>query len=92
MLADVYAPLMERPLPPEWLAQIANEGRGPRSRWWAPFAAIAASIVLLVAGLATYRQLPASGEEAIVREALAARADMLEPTQAVAIASAVRRP
>jgi len=92
MLADVYAPLIDRPLPPEWRAQIANRGGGPRSRWWTPLAAVAASIVLLVAGLSTYQQLPASGEEAIVREALAARADMLESHEAIAVASPSEAP
>jgi anti-sigma factor RsiW len=86
-LADVYTPLIEQKLPAEWLSRIADHGRGRRNAWWSTMTAIAASIVLLVAGLATYQQLPASGEESIVREALAARADMLEPSEVFAIAS-----
>ncbi len=86
-LADVYAPLIERPLPTEWLSQIAEYGQSRRNAWWSTITAIAASVVLLVAGLATYQQLPANGEESIVREALAARADMLESNEVFAIAS-----
>jgi len=87
MLSDVYAPLIDQKLPAEWLKQIRGGDRRRRSNWWAPITAIAASIVLLIAGLSTYRGLPANGEEAIVREALAARADMLESNQVVAVAS-----
>jgi len=87
MLAEVYAPLIDRPLPKEWLSRIAEGDRRRRSNWWAPITAIAASIVLLIAGLSTYHRLPANGEESIVREALAARADMLESNEVVAVAS-----
>jgi anti-sigma factor RsiW len=89
-LADVYTPLIEEPLPPAWVSRIAGHDRRRRSAWLAPITAIAASIVLLVAGLSTYRQLPANGEESIVREALAARADMLEAHEAIAVASAAQ--
>ncbi len=87
MLAGIYAPLIDRPLPKEWLSRIAGGDRRRKSNWWAPITAIAASIVLLIAGLSTYHRLPANGEESIVREALAARADMLESNQVVAVAS-----
>lgn len=87
MLGEIYAPLIEKPLPQEWLAQIARDDRRRGRPWWAPITAIAASIVLLIAGLSTYHRLPANGEEAIVREALAARADMLESNEVVAVAS-----
>ena len=87
MLAEVYAPLIDQKLPAEWLRQIRGEDRRRRSSWLAPITAIAASIVLLIAGLSTYHRLPANGEEAIVREALAARADMLESKEVVAVAS-----
>ena len=87
MLAEVYAPLIDRPLPAEWLRQIRGEDRRRRNPWWAPITAIAASIVLLIAGLSTYRGLPANGEESIVREALAARSDMLEANKVVVVAS-----
>lgn len=87
MLAEVYAPLIDRPLPKEWLARIARDDRRRGRPWLAPITAIAASIVLLIAGLSTYHRLPANGEEAIVREALAARADMLESNEVLAVAS-----
>ena len=87
MLAEVYTPLIEKPLPKEWLTRIAVGGQRRRSNWLAPITAIAASIVLLIAGLSTYHRLPANGEEAIVREALAARADMLESNEVLAVAS-----
>jgi anti-sigma factor RsiW len=87
-LADVYAPLIDRPLPAAWLSQIAGHGRPSRRAWWVPITAIAASLVLLIGGLATYQQLPASGEESIVREALAARSDMLEARETLTVASA----
>jgi len=87
MLAEVYAPLIDRPLPKEWLSRIADGGQRRRNTWWAPITAIAASIVLLIGGLSTYHRLPANGEESIVREALAARADMLESNEVVAVAS-----
>ena len=87
MIAEVYAPLIDQKLPPEWLARIARDDRRRKSSWLAPITAIAASIVLLIAGLSTYRGLPANGEEAIVREALAARADMMEAKEVVAVTS-----
>jgi anti-sigma factor RsiW len=87
-LADIYTPLIDRPLPAEWLSRIADHDRRRKSAWLAPITAIAASIMLLIAGLSTYQRLPANGEESIVREALAARADMLEAHEALAVASA----
>jgi anti-sigma factor RsiW len=89
-LADTYTPLIAQPLPPEWLSQIADHGRRRRNAWLAPITAIAASIMLLIAGLSSYQRLPAGGEESIVREALAARADMLEAHEAFAVASAAQ--
>jgi anti-sigma factor RsiW len=89
-LAETYRPLIDAPLPAEWLSRIADHDRRHRRSWLAPVIAIAASIVLLVAGLSTYRQMPGSGEESIVREALAARADMLEAHEAFAVASSVQ--
>jgi anti-sigma factor RsiW len=89
-LAETYRPLIDAPLPAEWLSQISDYDRRRRRTWLAPIAAIAASIVLLIAGLSTYRQMPGNGEESIVREALAARADMLEAHDAMAVDSAAQ--
>jgi anti-sigma factor RsiW len=87
-IAEIFAPLAAQPLPAEWASRIDDYGQNRRSAWWVPLTAIAASLLLLIAGLATYRQLPAGGEESIVREALAARADVLESHAAFAVASA----
>jgi anti-sigma factor RsiW len=87
-IAETFAPLAGQPLPAEWVSRIDDYERNRRSAWWVPLTAIAASLVLLIAGLATYRQLPAGGEESIVREALAARADVLESHATFAVASA----
>jgi anti-sigma factor RsiW len=87
-IGEIYAPLVDAQMPEAWRTRIAGHDRRPGRGWLAPVTAIAASIVLLIAGLSTYRQLPANGEESIVREALAARADMLEAHEAIAVSSA----
>jgi anti-sigma factor RsiW len=72
-LAQIYGRIASQPLPPHWIAMI--EGRRVPGRSFSPyqaFAAIAATLLLLIGGPLVYRQM-SPHEESIVEEALAAR-------------------
>lgn len=74
MLKDIYGPLSARPLPKEWLARIeAGKKRKPLLPWHLA-GAIAAVLVLALAGIATYRVMAPAAPAGIVEAALTARA------------------
>jgi anti-sigma factor RsiW len=85
-IAETYGPLLDAPVPAQWIALIENP---PRRRWpFAPLqaiAAIAAALLVLIGGPMLYRQEIAPHEEPIVEEALAARSDALPTQQAIAV-------
>ena len=70
MLKAVYAPLAERPLPPEWIARARAR---PRMRWRLACAIAAAILVVVGAPLAWRHTMPATGSD-VVEAALDARA------------------
>jgi anti-sigma factor RsiW len=87
-LAHAYAPLLDRPLPPEWLARIAEQTRTQKQDYVRPLLALAATLLLALAIALGYRSVAPAGEDTIVREALAARAGQVQPHQVLAVNSA----
>ncbi len=92
LLAEVYGTIAGEALPQEWRARVAGRARPRRGSWTTPFAAAAAALVLLLASVTVYRfavpkpvETATSGEESIVREALAARSDALKPREVVKV-------
>jgi anti-sigma factor RsiW len=86
-IGETYGPLLDAPVPANWIALIENP---PRRPWPAAplrtIAAIAAALLVLVGGPMLYRQATPH-EEPIVEEALAARSDALPARQIVAVSS-----
>jgi anti-sigma factor RsiW len=104
-LSQIYGHIASEPLPRHWTAMI--EGYRASARAFSPyqaFAAIAATLLLLVGGPLVYRQMTPH-EEPIVEEALAARdatvaadkvanvpgtSGSMEATRAISVALAMR--
>lgn len=83
-LGALYGGGLSEPLPPEWIARI--EAANARSRyrpWLAGIAALAASLVLVVAGVVAWRASTPSPRSDVVAEALAARDGVLHPQAVV---------
>jgi len=86
-LVSLYGSGLNEPLPREWIQRI--EGRGARPQWnarttWA-IAAMAATVVLVLAGSVAYRDFAPAVRDDIVADALAARAGTLQPDMVVPI-------
>ena len=86
-LEQAYGPLIDRPLPAKWISRIEESTRPRRAVRLAPWAAIAAAVLIMIGGAVFFRQPAADGEESIVREAIAARSQTLEPDEVIAAAS-----
>jgi anti-sigma factor RsiW len=71
MLKAVYAPLAQRPLPPEWIARAHRRAR-PRMHWRLA-CAIAAAILVLAGGPLVWRYYTPIGNADVVEAALDAR-------------------
>ena len=72
MFKAVYAPLAERPLPPEWIARLQAPAR-PERRWRQAYAIAAALLVVTIGPLAWRYHTPATRGD-VVEVALDARA------------------
>jgi anti-sigma factor RsiW len=82
-LGRLYGPLLERPVPADWIAKIDRQARVRRPvqlAWWASAAAV---LVVAIVSALYFRPLPFSDEEGIVREAIAARAHDLSPREEI---------
>ncbi len=71
MLKAVYAPLAQRPLPPEWIARTHSHAR-PQMRWRLA-CAIAATILVVAGGPLAWRYYAPAGSGDVVEAALDAR-------------------
>jgi anti-sigma factor RsiW len=71
MLKSIYAPLAQRPLPPEWIAQVHRQAR-PRMNWRLA-CAIAAAILVVAGGSLTWRYYVPARNSDVVEAALDAR-------------------
>lgn len=80
-IAQLYGPLIEHPLPAEWIANIERQTRVRRLPRLAPWASIAAALVIAIASALYFRPAPVSDQEAIIREAIAARSQSLSPQE-----------
>ena len=85
-LEQVYGGSNALPLPDEWLRRIAARERQPTAFSSArvskrAFAAIAASLLLILGAGLAYEQLAVPNEDEIVAEALAARRESMRPQQ-----------
>jgi len=69
MFKTVYAPLAERPLPPEWIARVHRQ---PQARGWKPYAIAAALLLAAVSPLAWRTIAPVTNAD-VVELALDAR-------------------
>jgi anti-sigma factor RsiW len=79
-LASIYAPLLNRPVPRSWEAQIRQPRGSPlRRRELATVTAIAASIMLVVGAVWLASGMNAPQTRSLVSEALAARNGDLRP-------------
>jgi anti-sigma factor RsiW len=89
LLKRVYAPLAARPLPRDWIARIESASPARPSRWrsWGAGGAIAAALLLALAGTANlWRNQPSAPGE-IVEAALAARATPVRGEKVVPVAA-----
>ncbi len=88
-LVSLYGSGLNEPLPREWIQRI--EGRGARRQWNArttwTIAAMAATVVLVLAGSIAYRNFAPATREDIVADALAARTQSPLPDSVVPIRS-----
>jgi len=83
MIAQAYGGLDARPLPAEWLEMIGKRRRPkpvrPQRRLATGFAALAASLLLVVVGWLAYRNMVVPQDDPIVAEALSARREAMVP-------------
>jgi anti-sigma factor RsiW len=80
-IAQFYGLLADRPLPKEWIARIEQDTRPRRIPQLASWAAIAAALVIAITSAFYFRSAPVTGEESIIREAIAARSATLSPQE-----------
>jgi anti-sigma factor RsiW len=88
MLKAVYAPLAERPLPPEWIA-LAHR----RSRPWSPWrlaGAIAAAVLIVAGGSLAWRHYSSLNNGDVVEAALDARDGTRAPERHIALGDIVQ--
>lgn len=74
MFKTVYAPLAERPLPPEWLARVRRQAR-PRN-FWRPAYGIAAALLLVAVSPLAWPYIAPAANPDVVETALDAREGM----------------
>jgi len=91
-LGQIYAALDARPLPTEWLRQIATHNRLDRSlsrrrALTGTLAALAASLFVILGAWFVFDANNTAGGDAIIAEALAARSDSLKPQQVLDVAA-----
>lgn len=88
-LKETYRPLIERPVPKEWLALVHGSRLAPGpSIPWQGWLGIAAAILILFGGVfATYYGLRPSNNVGIIAEALDARSNASRPAASIAIKS-----
>jgi anti-sigma factor RsiW len=92
-LQQVYGALLDRELPSEWVRRIEARERPRRSfasmgGSRAAFAAIAASLLILVGAWLALANRSGPDSDAIIREALAARQESMHPQKIVTAANA----
>jgi anti-sigma factor RsiW len=86
MLSRVYATLIDRPIPKEWLALAHGSAVPARpSISWRLIGSIAAAVVLFVAGTIVYWQVRTSQSSEIVQAALDARAHVVHAERIVTV-------
>lgn len=88
MLKAVYAPLAERPLPPEWIA-LARRPVRPWMRWRLA-GAIAAAILILAGGSLAWRHYSPLRNGDVVEAALDARDGTQAPERHIALSDIVQ--
>jgi anti-sigma factor RsiW len=88
MLKAVYAPLAERPLPPEWIA-LAHRRSRPRMRWWLA-GAIAAAVLILAGGPLAWLHYSPLRNGDVVEAALDARDGTRAPERYIALGDIVQ--
>lgn len=71
MMKAVFAPLADRPLPPDWILRVRRETR-PRTQWRLA-RAIAAAILVVLSGLLAWQYYVPAGSGDVVEAALNAR-------------------
>jgi anti-sigma factor RsiW len=86
MLKAVYAPLAERPLPPEW---IALARRRPQVRWRLA-GAIAAAVLIMAGGSLVWRHYSPLNNGDVVEAALDARDGTRAPERHIALGDIVQ--
>jgi anti-sigma factor RsiW len=86
MLKAVYAPLAERPLPPEWIALARQR---PRMRWRLA-SAIAAAVLILAGGSLAWRHYSPLWNGDVVEAALDARDGTRAPERHIALRDIVQ--
>ncbi|HWX90073.1 MAG TPA: hypothetical protein VNY75_07195 [Rhizomicrobium sp.] len=83
MLKAVYAPLAERPLPPEWIALARRQVHPWRP--WRLAGAIAAAVLILAGGSLAWRHYSSLRNGDVVEAALDARDGTQEPERYIAL-------
>ena len=79
-IARTYGRLIDRPLPQEWIARIERHTATRRRPFLPAFAALAASLVLLVLGTTVWKPV---SQRSVVAEALSARDNSFRPIASV---------
>jgi len=92
-LSRIYAGLEKRPLPAEWLRQIETRDRSvkPLSRLYtmrSTLAGIAAALLVALGTWTAFEVQTAGNPDAIIGEAISARADSLKPQEVIEVAAA----
>ncbi|MEI9932555.1 MAG: hypothetical protein WDM89_18960 [Rhizomicrobium sp.] len=90
MIQNLFGPLVERPVPQAWIARIKQDARPHPVRRLAPWAAIAAALLIAVLSAPYFRNTPVGGEDSIIREAIAARGHSLTPQETLEAQSAAQ--
>jgi anti-sigma factor RsiW len=78
-LAQLYGSIPDRPLPPEWIERIERSVKVRSPQGPARWMALAAALVVAVVSLVYFRPISPDTEDAIVREAIAARTNAIAP-------------
>jgi anti-sigma factor RsiW len=88
MLKTVYAPLADRPLPPEWIA-LAHRKARPRM-FWRLAGAIAAAVLIVAGGSLAWRHYASVRNSDVVEAALDARDGAQAPERRIALGDIVQ--
>jgi len=84
MLKRLYGPLGDRPIPKEWLA-LAHGSKARPAMSWRLVGAIAATVILAVTGMLTYRGMQPSRTSEIVQAALDARGSVVHAERVIPV-------